>query len=38
MEEDEKKVGVVERLRQVMERTVIGERCRELFALREFLG
>jgi hypothetical protein len=39
MEEDEeKRVGVVERLRQVMEPTVIGEGCRELFALRGFLG
>jgi hypothetical protein len=39
MEEDEeKRVGVVERLRQAMEPTVIGEGCRELFALREFLG
>jgi hypothetical protein len=37
-EDEENRVGVVKRLRQVMEPTVIVKGCSELFALREFLG
>ena len=37
-EDEEKRVGVLERLWQVMGPTVIGRGCSELFAPREFLG